>query len=258
MPGGSIYVQKDEKFTGSSPQWYYEKYWLEDAKARQKSRAIKAAVGFVLGAALAIRLGIPLLGGFATALLVAGVTAAIDWLHEWRLFQATSVWRGRRRGEVITKRLLRRGLARKGYRVLDGRAIRGQASIDHLIIGPAGVWIVDNESWSPDTYIDAYNGKLFFGEKFGSHIAKPLVEQASAFADLLGRETGITLAIQPMLAVHCGLLPRSGVVTAEGITLLKPKMVTKLIRGSQGEALDEEQIELLARTAARELMRDPR
>ncbi|MEU7001125.1 nuclease-related domain-containing protein [Nonomuraea sp. NPDC046570] len=258
MPGGSIYVQQDEKFTGSSPQWYYEKYWLEDAKIRQRSRAIKAAVGFVLGVALAIRLELPLLGGIVLVLAAAGLTAAVDWLLCWRAFHATAVWRGRRKGEVITKRLLRRSLGKNGYRLLDGRAIRGQASIDHLVIGPAGVWIVDNESWSPDTEIATYNGRLFFGEKYGSKVAKPLVETAAAFADLLGRETGITLTIQPMLAVHCGNLPREGIVSAEGVTLLKPRLVARVIRSAEGRVLTDEQIELLARTAARELMRDPR
>ncbi|GGO65444.1 nuclease-related domain-containing protein [Nonomuraea cavernae] len=251
MPGGSIYVQQDEKFTGSSPQWYYEKFWREDARNRQRSRIVKAVAGFVAGIALALRFEValaPLCG-----LVLAGVVAGADWWLDWRSFRATAVWRGRRRGEVITRRLLRRALGRQGYHVLDGRAIRDQASIDHLVIGPGGVWIVDNESWSPDTEIATYAGRLFFGERYGTKVAKPLVDTAEAFAELLTRETGIPVRITPLLAVHCGSLPRGGAVAAEGVTLLKPRLVAREIKSSRETVLSDEQVELLARTAAREL-----
>lgn len=253
MPGGSIYVQQDEKYTGSSPQWWYEKFYREAAPSRRRSRMIKSAVGVVAGFLLALRFG--LAGPAVYALAAGGAVAGIDWYISWRAFRATAVWRGRKRGEVITGRLLRRSLGRQGYRVLDGRAIRDQASIDHLVIGPGGVWAVDNESWSPDTEIASYNGRLFFGEKYGTKTAKALCDTASAFADLLTRETGIKVTISPLLAVHCGMLPRGGSLTAEGITLLKPRLVARHIKANQKAELDEAQIELLARTAARELQR---
>lgn len=253
MPGGSIYVQQDEKFTGSSPQWWYEKFWREDAQNRRRSRAVKAAVGFVAGFVLALRLELPYAALYG--LLAAGLVAAVDWWLDWRAFRATAVWRGRRRGEVITGRLLRRSLAKHGYQVLDGRAIRDKASIDHLVIGPGGVWVVDNESWSPDTEIATYGGRLFFGEKYGTKVAKPLVAAAEAFAELLTRETGVPVTIAPMLAVHCGMLPRGGSLTAEGITLLKPRLVARRIKQTATPQFDDAQVELLARTAARELQR---
>lgn len=253
MPGGSIYVQQDAKFAGSSPQWWYEKFWREDTKNRQKSRAVKAAVGVVAGIGLSIRFDLqPLV---LWALAAGALVAAADWWWCWRTYNATAVWRGKRRGEVITGRLLRRSLGRRGYRVLDGRAIRGQASIDHLVIGPGGVWIIDNESWSPDIEIAAYGGRLFFGEKYGSKEVKPLVDTAAAFAELLTRETGIEVTITPVLAVHCGSLPRGGSVTAEGITLAKPRVAARHIKAVPDVVLDAEQIEVLARTAARELQR---
>ncbi|MBF8192383.1 NERD domain-containing protein [Nonomuraea sp. K274] len=252
MPGGSIYVQQDEKYTGSSPQWWYEKFWREGAQNRRRSRVVKAAVGFVLGYAVALRFD---LAGLVLGLLFAGIVAGADWWIDWRSFQKTAVWRGRRHGETITGKHLRRSLGRHGYSVLDGRAIRGQASIDHLVIGPAGVWLIDNESWSPDTELACYAGRLFFGEKYGTKVAKPLVEAAEAFAELLSRETRIPVTITPMLAVHCGMLPRGGLLQAEGLTLLKPRLVAKQIKAVEGAVLNDEQIELLTRTAARELQR---
>ncbi|MGN9838875.1 nuclease-related domain-containing protein [Nonomuraea sp. H19] len=254
MPGGSIYVQPNEKYTGNSPQWWYEKFWREDAQSRRRSRYVKAAVGLVIGAALALRFDLtaaaPLFG-----LLLAGLVAAGDWYLDWRSFHATAVWRGAKRGEAITGKHLRRSLGRLGYSVLDGRAIRGQASIDHLVIGPAGVWIIDNESWSPDTEIASYAGRLFFGEKYGSKTAKALVDTAEAFAELLTRETRVPVTITPMLAVHCGMLPRGGNLTAEGLTLLKPRLAAKKIKAAEGRIYSDEQIELLTRTAVRELQK---
>lgn len=254
MPGGSIYVQQDEKFTGASPQWYYEKFWREDTRNRRRSRAVKAALGFAVGLALAIRFDLPFPAAYALAL--AGLVAAADWWVAWSRFRATAVWRGRRKGEAITGKLLRKTLSKYGYRVLDGRAIRGQASIDHLIIGPGGLWIVDNESWSPDTEIAAYGGRLFFGEKYGTKVAKPLVDTAAAFADLLTKETQVPVRIAPLMAVHCGMLPRGGLLHAEGVTFLKPRLIPSLIRTTPAGTLSDTQVELLARTAARELQRN--
>ncbi|MGA4991717.1 nuclease-related domain-containing protein [Nonomuraea bangladeshensis] len=254
MPGGSIYVQPSDKYTGNSAQWWYEKLWREDAKNRRRSRYVKTGVGFVVGVAVALRFDLSG-ASVVVGLLVAALVAAVDWFLDWRAFYATAVWRGAKHGETITARILRRSLGRQGYTVLDGRAVKGEASIDHLIIGPAGVWIVDNESWSPDTDINVYGGRLFFGEKYGSTYASKLVKTAESFGDLLTRETGVQVTISPMLAVHCGLLPRGGVFVAEGLTVLKPRVAPKVIKAVEGRVYTDEQIELLTRTAAKELLK---
>ena len=41
-----------------------------------------------------------------------------------------------------------RKLERNGYRTLHARAIPGsEAQIDHLVVGPTGVYAVDSEKW---------------------------------------------------------------------------------------------------------------
>lgn len=254
VPGGSIYVQPSEKYQGNSKQWWYEKFWREEAQSRRRSRYIKAAVGLVIGFALALRFGLTE-AALPIGVVLGGLVAAGDWYLGWHSFRATAVWRGAKRGEVVTGRLLRRSLGRLGYSVLDGRAIRDQASIDHLVIGPAGVWVIDNESWSPDTEIERYNGRLFFGEKYGTKEAKARVDVAEAFAELLTRETNIPVTITPMIVVHCGELPRSGRLAAEGVLLLKPRLAVKEIKTAENRVYTDEQIELLTRTAARELLK---
>jgi len=250
MPGGSIYVTPVDQVHGLSPQVMYEQFWIKEVVHRRKVRAVKAALGLVVGVALAYRFGLsPVILGLLGGLLVAGG----DAYWTWRQYDATAVWRGRRRGETITGKLLRRKLRREGYRILEGRAIPGKASVDHLVIGPGGVWVVDNEAWDPDTEIARYGDRLFLGEKYGTKVAKALVDVADSLAEVLSRESGIPVTIEPLIAVHGGEIRRS--VTAEGITLLKPRLVARWIKQGPRADFDEAQVELLARTAARVLRR---
>ncbi|MFJ2033226.1 nuclease-related domain-containing protein [Streptosporangium sp. NPDC087985] len=251
MPGGSIYVTPDDQVHGLSPQVMYEQFWIQDAEHRRKMRGVKAAAGLVVGLLLAYRFDLP---SPPLVAVVAGLlTGAADLFWAWRSYDATAVWRGKRRGEVVTGKLLRRRLRKHGYHVLDGRAVPGQASIDHLVIGPGGIWVVDNEAWHPETEIARYGERLFFGEKYGTKVAKALVDVSESLAGVLSKESGIPVTIEPLLAVHGGELRRT--VTAEGITLLKPRLVARwILRGPRAE-FDEEQVELLTRTAARVLRR---
>ncbi|MGW2192811.1 nuclease-related domain-containing protein [Streptosporangium sp. NPDC001682] len=250
MPGGSIYVTPVDQVHGLSPQVMYEQFWLKEVAHRRKMRGVKAAVGLVVGVALAYRFNLspPILG-----LLCGLLIGAADAFWTWREYDATAVWRGKRRGETITGRLLRRRLRRAGYHILDGRAIPGKASIDHLVIGPGGIWVVDNEAWHPETEIARYGDRLFLGEKYGTKTAKALVEVSESLAEVLSRETGIPVTIEPLLAVHGGQLRRS--VTAEGLTLLKPRLVARWIKDGPRADFDDAQVEVLARTAARVLRR---
>lgn len=251
MPGGSIYVTPDDQVHGLSPQVMYEQFWIKDADQRRKMRMVKAAVGLVVGLVLAYRFALP--SPPVIGILAGLLVGAADAFWAWHSYEATAVWRGRRRGENITGKLLRRKLRRRGYQVLDGRAVPGQASIDHLVIGPGGIWVVDNEAWDPDTEIARYGERLFLGEKYGTKVAKALVDASDALAQVLSRESGIPVTIEPLLAVHGGKIRRT--VTAEGLTLLKPRLVARWITQGPRAEFDEQQVELLARTAARVLRR---
>ncbi|MCC5579091.1 NERD domain-containing protein [Microtetraspora sp. AC03309] len=256
MPGKSIYVEQDEKFQGSSPQWWYEQFWIEARPSRVRRRRWIAGVGAVAGLLLAMRFA---LSPVLMAPLGAAVAAGGDLLLVWWDHESTAVWRGKRRGEVRTGKLLRRGLRRRGYNVLDGRAVPGETSIDHLVIGPGGVWLVDNEAWGPDVYIARYGDKLFFEEKSGSSVAKGLTDAAATMSELLSRESGVEVTVRPLLAVHGGKLftpggPR-GVVVAEGLILAYPRVAPRVVLAGGDAGYDARQVETLTRTAARILRR---
>ncbi|MFC4586289.1 nuclease-related domain-containing protein [Sphaerisporangium corydalis] len=252
MPNGSIYVPQDDKFKWGSPSVMYELRWRETRSERRRRRNVMAGAGFVLITALAFYRSFPL--PFLIGLLGGGAVWGADAFISWRMFEATAVWRGKRSGAVRTGRLLRRGLGKHGYRVLDGRAVPGKASIDHLVIGPGGVWIVDNEAWPPDTYIAAYGGNLFFGERSGGTVAKGLVDAAAAMGELLSRESGIPVEITPLLVVHGGHVTAPA-VSAQGLTLFLPRRAARWILGDEHADLHEDEVEILSRTAARILRR---
>jgi len=255
VAGGSIYVSRDDKYSGTD-QIVYENLWAQGREARLKRRGVIAVIGLIAGVLLAFRFS---LNSFVMALLGAAVAAGADFYIAWRAHESTAVWRGKRRGDVITGRILRRSLRRHGYQVLDGRSIPGKASIDHLVIGPGGMWVVDNEAWAPDTDIARYGSRLFLGERTGTKVAQELIAVADELAGLLSRETGVTVEAKPLLAVHGGKITAGehvrGVVIAEGITVLYPRRIPRWILSHPTGELDEEQVELLARTAARILRR---
>ncbi|ADG89396.1 nuclease-related domain-containing protein [Thermobispora bispora] len=253
MPGESIYVPSDERFGGSSPQYYYETAWVSGRKKRLRKRLLIGVAGMAFGVWLGIRFGLDF---FLTGLVVGGGAAFIDFLVAWRAHERTAVWRGKRRGQDITGPLLRLGLNRRGYRVMDGRAVPGAASIDHLVIGPNGVWIVDNEAWEPGTYVAKYGERLFFGEKYGTSMAKDLIKATTSLAEMLREQTGLDVSVAPVLAVHGAKIEsRSGVLSGEGLTVAYPRKVARWIRSQSDATLTPEQIDLLARTAALMLRR---
>ncbi|MDH2427439.1 NERD domain-containing protein [Sphaerisporangium sp. TRM90804] len=252
MPNGSIYVPPNDKYKWGTPSVMYELRWRETRPERRRRRHVMAVAGALLFLAFAFYRTLPM--PFLVGLLGGAAVWAGDAIVSWRMFEATAVWRGKRSGAVRTGRVLRRRLRRQGYRVLDGRAVPGKASIDHLVIGPGGVWVVDNEAWAPDTDIAAYGGKLFLGERSGSTVAAALVDVAHSMTELLSRESGIPIEAYPVLVVHGGRL-RTGMLTAEGMTLLTPRKAAAWILGDAHAELDEEHVELLARTAARILRR---
>ena len=73
MADGSIYVPRDEKFTGGSPQVMYESFWVQGREARLKRRGVFAAIGLIGGVLLSIRFSLP---SFWTAVTCAGIVAA--------------------------------------------------------------------------------------------------------------------------------------------------------------------------------------
>lgn len=106
------------------------------------SAAAAAAVFVLLGLALELSTGGLVRLGLAAAVVVL-VVAAVRF---YRIPPEIEAWRRDAAAERRTARALDR-LARAGYTVLHDRSTPESAgNIDHMIIGPSGVWVVETDA----------------------------------------------------------------------------------------------------------------
>jgi Nuclease-related domain len=106
-------------------------------------RAPLAAAAGALGQVLATQARLPRAG------LVGLVAAAlVGWRLRFRLSEQARSWQRGAHGERRTARLLDR-LTRDGYVVFHDLAIPDSpANVDHLVIGPTGLFVIDSKQWT--------------------------------------------------------------------------------------------------------------
>lgn len=240
MFGRSIYVPENPALTGGSPQAVHEQLWAQGKRRRLQMRGALAAGGLVLGTVLV---------EFWFGLLVAAVVAAADTLYYWRRRIASSVWRKGQRGERRTSIILRLALEWRGHRILQGRSAPGHGQLDQLVIGPAGVLMIDNQAVAPDTDIAEYQGALYIDERSGRKLATALRERADATAALLAERLGGEVVVEAVAVIHGGRLAR-GLVEAEGVTLIRAHRLPGWIR-RQRTRFSPEQVATIAEAAHR-------
>ncbi|SEG80360.1 Nuclease-related domain-containing protein [Thermomonospora echinospora] len=240
MIGSSIYTRGREAFTGGSPQAVFEELWLQDRKSRLRTRAIIAVVALLVGGYVVS----PLFG-----LVLAVVAGGLDALVHYRRYQAAGVWRRGLRGEERMSRLLRWTLERRGYRVLHQRVVPGHDTLDQLLIGPGGVWLIDNQAWHPETELTRHGDRLFIDDRTPSQLVKRLTGMARTVSGLLTKRLGTEITVAPLLAVHGGRIRGRGGFTADGITVLSPWALLRWPARHPTAELSPEQIEDVLRAA---------
>ena len=111
------------------------------------------AAGGVLGSLLAPRLGL-VLGGLAAV--------AAGWGLRFRPSPEAVAWRRGAVGERRTAHLMA-PLGRHGWAVLHDLAVPGShANLDHLVIGPGGVFVIDSKQYRGRLQLDP-SGRLWHG-----------------------------------------------------------------------------------------------
>ena len=119
---------------------------------------VAVILGLGAGGGVLGRLVVPRLG------LVVGVLAAVaaGWGLRFRSSPDASAWRRGAAGERRTARALD-PLERHGWAVLHDLAVPGsQANIDHLVIGPGGVFVIDSKQYRGRLQLDP-SGRLWHG-----------------------------------------------------------------------------------------------
>ena len=122
-------------------------------------------------------------------------------------------------GELATAAILSR-LPRHRWVVLHDLSLPGtRANVDHLVIGPSGVWVVDTKAYRAQ--LRCRRGKVLVG---GVPLATAAVRwEARVVSGLLGVE------VRPILAIHGRGLPRRG-RRHEGVPVVRAERLPRRLR----------------------------
>jgi len=173
------------------------------------------AGGGVLGSLLAPRLGL-LLGGLAAV--------AAGWTLRFRPSLEAVAWRRGAAGERRTARLLG-PLERHGWAVLHDLAVPGsRANMDHLVIGPGGVFVIDSKQYRGRLQLDS-SGRLWHGR----YPLAPALRAVSFEADLAAQVlTDPDVVVVPVMAVHGAQVPWGKVVT-DGVPVVSARRLPSML-----------------------------
>jgi hypothetical protein len=157
--------------------------------------------------------------GLATPAAI-GAAGSLTYLLRFRVTTNTKAWRRGAKGERLTARRLRR--LGRGWTIFHDLAIPGsRANVDHLVIGPPGVFLIDSKHYRGRLTLTP-DGTLWHGRYTLTHVLATARWEADVISQVLGA------TVTPMLCVHGAPLPW-GELMAEGILLLAPgRLITTL------------------------------
>jgi hypothetical protein len=174
------------------------------------------AAGGLLGSLLGPRLGLAL-GGL--------VALAAGWGLRFRPSPDARAWRRGAVGERRTARLLA-GLERHGWAVLHDLAVAGsRANLDHLVIGPAGVFVIDSKQYCGRLRLDP-SGRLWHGRYPLAPTLRAVSFEADQAALVL---TDPDVVVVPIVAVHGAQVPWGKVVT-DGVPVVAARRLPSMLR----------------------------
>jgi hypothetical protein len=209
-PGGSAHAQWRRARAAEWTAWTRRLPW------RVAATLGAGAVGAVLGSLLAPRLA-----------LVLGALAAVaaGWGLRFKPSPDAVAWRRGAAGERRTARLLD-PLERHGWAVLHDLAVPGsRANIDHLVIGPGGVLVIDSKHYRGRLQLDG-SGRLWHGR----YPLAPMLRVVDFEAD----QAALVLAdpdvvVVPIVAVHGAQVPW-GKVVMNGVPVVAARRLPSMLR----------------------------
>jgi hypothetical protein len=197
-------------------------------------RAPLIAAAGLAGDVLAAQIGLPQAG-----LLGLAVAALVTWRLRFRPSEQARTWQRGAHGERRTARLLDR-LTRDGYVVFHDLAVPGSpANVDHLVIGPTGVFIIDSKQWTGSVQQGA-DGLVWHNHYPLDRALETVGWEAQQISRVLGSRAAA------LLCVH-GAHVHGGGVDAQGVAIVP----AHLLRGALGDdrVLSDAEVQLLAAAA---------
>jgi hypothetical protein len=179
------------------------------------------------------------------AALAAATGAA--WRLRFRASQPTRAWADGARGERATAHRLRR-LERHGYVVLHDLQVPGsRANVDHLAIGPAGVFVIDSKRYVGRLSLGP-DGMLWYGRYPLAQQLATAVWASLRVADAL--QLPPEVPVVPLLVVHRAPIPWGG-LTVAGVQVIPPTALADTL--GREAILPAAQVELIAGQATARL-----
>jgi hypothetical protein len=194
--------------------------------------------------------------GWPAGLIAAGLILSAGALFSYRISPAFSPTARASSARRRTRRRLAR-LGPAGYLSLHGRAIPGTDQvIDHLVVGPAGIYAVDSEVWDRRLPVRATRGgKLFHGPRDQAARLEHAQWEAAHAARLIGAALGQPITARPAMVIYGPTVPWI-VVRISGVDVFCGRRLRKYLRreaaGHSGY-LDERQVVAIHDIAAQVL-----
>ena len=128
-------------------------------------------------------------------------------------------------------------LRRAGYRAMNGNLIPdSREQIDHLVVGPAGVFAIDSEAWDKHLIVRTRNARQLW---HGPVSMKDRLEHAhwesQQAADLLSDAMGQPVAVRPAMAVYGPKIPWD-VATIREVDVFSGPRLRKYLRRQARQA----------------------
>jgi hypothetical protein len=190
-----------------------------------------------------------------TLAILAGIVDTIYRSRNAANYANGASWSGARRR---TRRQLAR-LRRAGYFALDARPIpNSREFIDHLVVGPTGVYAIDSEKWDAKLPIRTWNGKkLYHGPESQKDRLEHAVWEAEQASQILSAALGYEVKVRPALAIYGPRIPWD-IATIRNVDVFTGSALGKYLRrrGRMREAattLTREQVRTIYEAATRML-----
>ena len=206
----------------------------ERARRRLPVTLVVAGVGIVAGAGLVAAGGTAALLGW-TLLVASGTWVLIRIVPS----QSVLAWSTGAEGEEQTATILA-PLTRDGFVVLHDRRPPGsRGNIDHIVIGPPGVFVVETKSYAGK--LEIRGSEVRVAGRRRTEIIGQARREADAVAAVLGKP------VTPLICVHRADLPW-GRVELDGVRIVGPKELVKVLRSAPA-VLSADEVRLLAERA---------
>jgi hypothetical protein len=168
------------------------------------------------------------------------VAALVGWRLRFRPSEQARTWQRGAHGERRTARALRR-LTREGFVVFHDLAVPGNtsANIDHLAIGPGGLFVIDSKQWTGSVHQGA-DGLVWHNHYRLDRTLETVRWEAETVGRLLGTRVAALLCVR-------GAHVQGGCLHAQGVAIVP----AHLLRSELGydRVLSDADVALLTATA---------